>query len=169
MIFSFATFTSLVFNVRPFNTKDVKKRTSLKPSSQSRTFAIQCLAFPIATDVSRLVCIASKKLVASSRHADISKSRSAERWRHVTRLRCQCEWALKGGCSLAKYDIKKSHLIFWSQSKKNFFRRLSSFWKNQKNPFQLRTFGLDWLTIWWRTSWLAKKTRKLVHNGKQQG
>ena len=32
------------------------------------------------------------------------------------------EEGLKGGCSLAKYDIKKLHLIFWSQSKKIFFK-----------------------------------------------
>ena len=31
---------------------------------------------------------------------------------------------LKGRCSLAKYDIKKSHLIFWSLSKKIFFLKI---------------------------------------------
>ena len=93
-------------------------------------------------------------------------SRTSSRTPPLAMMTRNCK-LLKGGCSLAKYDIKKSHLIFWSQSKKKFFRRLSSFWKNQKNPFQLRTLELDWLTIWWRTSWLAKKQRKLVHNGKQ--
>ena len=79
---------------------------------------------------------------------------------------------LKGGCSLARNDIKKQHLIFWSQSKKNFFWRLSSFWKNQKNPLQLRTSGkeLDWLMTY---RLVSKKKREslftMVNNQDKRG
>ena len=93
-----------MFNVRPFNTKDVKKRTSLKPSPQSRTSAKQCLALPIAPTYCAWRALQAK---SSSRHADISKSRSAERTRHVTRSRCQCEWALRH-ISTAKSESRKT-------------------------------------------------------------
>ena len=90
---NFDFLTSLVLNVTPFSTKDGKKNKHSWPSYQFCTSTKQCLVYPIATGVSHLVCIASKKLVVLLRHADILKSSNAEQMRQVTRSQRQCELA----------------------------------------------------------------------------